>query len=273
MSEVAQELWLVRHGETEWSRDHRHTSTTDLPLTAVGVRRSPAGSPAGSTAADFDLVLTSPAAAGPATPPSWPGSPTPEVDADLAEWDYGDYEGITTVEIRETVPGWTGLDPPDARRRDRRRGRRRLDRVVDAGAGRGRPHPGLRARRTRCGRSPRAGSACRSPTAGCSAWTPPRCRCSATSATAASSSAGTPEPPRWAALDGAGPDAATVDPCRCGPQCPRCPTPSESIDGPSSCADHGAVPPLWRPTGAVVRRLRRPPARPRTGSRPTCPGR
>ena len=36
MSEVAQELWLVRHGETEWSRDHRHTSTTDLPLTDAG---------------------------------------------------------------------------------------------------------------------------------------------------------------------------------------------------------------------------------------------
>ncbi len=99
------EVWLVRHGETEWSRDHRHTSHTDLPLTAVG--EETARSLAGRLAAvDFDLVLTSPRERARRTA-SLAGFPDAEVDEDLVEWDYGEYEGITTVEIRQTVPGWS----------------------------------------------------------------------------------------------------------------------------------------------------------------------
>jgi probable phosphoglycerate mutase len=103
------ELWLVRHGETEWSRDGKHTSTTDLPLTDEGeeVARSLAPRLTGS----FDLVLTSPRLRARRTA-ELTGHPEAEPDEDLAEWGYGDYEGRTTEEIRETVPGWTVWSHP-----------------------------------------------------------------------------------------------------------------------------------------------------------------
>jgi len=98
-------LWLVRHGETEWSRDGRHTSTTDLELTASGERvaRELAPRLAGEK---FDLVLTSPRQRARRTA-VLAGFPDAEVEPDLVEWDYGNYEGLTTAEIRESVPGWT----------------------------------------------------------------------------------------------------------------------------------------------------------------------
>ncbi len=104
-TDTPDELWLVRHGETEWSRDGRHTSVTDLPLTDNGVqvatelRRRLAG-------VHFDLVLTSPRQRARRTA-ELAGFPDAQVDQDLAEWGYGDYEGVTTAEIREQVPGWT----------------------------------------------------------------------------------------------------------------------------------------------------------------------
>ena len=98
-------LWLVRHGETEWSKSGRHTSTTDLPLTAEGERI--AGELRDRLQGhDFDLVLTSPRQRARRTA-ELAGFAHAEVDDDLVEWDYGDYEGITTAQIRETVPGWT----------------------------------------------------------------------------------------------------------------------------------------------------------------------
>lgn len=99
------ELWLVRHGETEWSRDHKHTSVTDLPLTPVGeraacvVRDRLAGE-------EFDQVLTSPRLRARRTA-ELAGFAGAEIVDELVEWGYGDYEGVTTAEIRETVPGWT----------------------------------------------------------------------------------------------------------------------------------------------------------------------
>ncbi|WP_344842247.1 histidine phosphatase family protein [Kribbella ginsengisoli] len=98
-------LWLVRHGETEWSKSGRHTSTTDLPLTAEGERIA-ASLAERLTGHDFDLVLTSPRQRARRTA-ELAGFPKAEVDDDLVEWDYGDYEGITTADIRKTVPGWT----------------------------------------------------------------------------------------------------------------------------------------------------------------------
>jgi hypothetical protein len=101
----AREVWLVRHGETEWSRDGRHTSTTDLPLTDVGRRVA-------ETLSDrldddrFDLVLTSPRQRAGETA-CLAGHADAEVDDDLAEWDYGDLEGLTTEQIRTTYPDWT----------------------------------------------------------------------------------------------------------------------------------------------------------------------
>lgn len=103
-------VFLVRHGETEWSRSGRHTSVTDLPLTPEGERiaTSLRDRLAGES---FDLVLTSPRQRARRTA-ELAGFPDAEVDDDLVEWNYGDYEGITTAEIRETVPGWTVWDNP-----------------------------------------------------------------------------------------------------------------------------------------------------------------
>jgi broad specificity phosphatase PhoE len=98
-------IWLVRHGETEWSKSGRHTSTTDLPLTSEGERIA-AGLRDRLAEQKFALVLTSPRQRARRTA-VLAGFPDAEVDEDLVEWDYGDYEGITTAEIRKTVPGWT----------------------------------------------------------------------------------------------------------------------------------------------------------------------
>jgi broad specificity phosphatase PhoE len=104
------QVFLVRHGETEWSKSGRHTSVTDLPLTPEG--ESVAASLRSRLAAEsFDLVLTSPRQRARRTA-ELAGYPDAEVDDDLVEWNYGDYEGITTAEIRETVPGWTVWDDP-----------------------------------------------------------------------------------------------------------------------------------------------------------------
>ena len=122
------EVWLVRHGETAWSRDHRHTSTTDLPLTEVGVQVAQrlAERLAG---VGFDLVLTSPRQRARRTA-ELAGFAAAEVDDDLVEWDYGDYEGITTAEIRETVPGWTVWTHPSPGGETAAQVTGRLDRVV-----------------------------------------------------------------------------------------------------------------------------------------------
>jgi probable phosphoglycerate mutase len=131
------ELWLVRHGETEWSRDGRHTSTTDLDLTDDGadVARSLRDR---LTATPFDLVLSSPRRRARRTA-ELAGFPDVEVDDDLVEWDYGDYEGVTTAEIRETVPRWTVWTHPTPGGETADQVSARLDRVVArarAGGGR-----------------------------------------------------------------------------------------------------------------------------------------
>jgi broad specificity phosphatase PhoE len=105
------EVWLVRHGETEWSRDHRHTSTTDLPLTDAGAEVASGLRP--RLDRDFALVLTSPRRRARDTA-ELAGHGGAEADEDHAEWAYGDYEGITSEEIRESVPGltvWTHPSP------------------------------------------------------------------------------------------------------------------------------------------------------------------
>jgi len=98
-------LWLVRHGETEWSRDGRHTSLSDIPLTGAGVE---AAREVGRRLAGhrFALVLTSPRIRARHTA-ALAGFPDAVVDDDLVEWFYGTYEGITTEEIRKSDPEWT----------------------------------------------------------------------------------------------------------------------------------------------------------------------
>jgi len=99
------ELWLVRHGETEWSRDGRHTGRTDIALTAHGERQAEALAPL-LAGLDPVLVLCSPRKRARRTA-ELAGLRIDEIDGDLAEWDYGDYEGLTTEQIRQDVPGWT----------------------------------------------------------------------------------------------------------------------------------------------------------------------
>ena len=102
---TTEQRWIVRHGPTEWSRDGRHTSVTDLPLLPESEDDARA---LGPRLADLDpvLVLTSPRQRARRTA-ELAGFADAEVDDDLAEWAYGDYEGITTAEIRETRPGWS----------------------------------------------------------------------------------------------------------------------------------------------------------------------
>jgi probable phosphoglycerate mutase len=97
-------LWLIRHGETVWSASGRHTSSTDLPLTEEGERkaRTVGCLLAGKT---FKLVLASPSRR--AIDTCRLAGYSPEVTADLREWDYGVYEGLTTEEIQAQNPGWT----------------------------------------------------------------------------------------------------------------------------------------------------------------------
>ena len=102
---TSSELWLVRHGPTEWSRSGRHTSVTDLPLLADGEQDAVDLAPR-LAQVGFRQVLTSPRQRARRTA-ELAGFPGAEVDEDLVEWAYGEYEGLTTPEIRERVPGWT----------------------------------------------------------------------------------------------------------------------------------------------------------------------
>ena len=124
------ELWLVRHGETEWSRTGQHTSVTDLELTpdgeAIAARlQEPLAEQS------FVRVLSSPRRRARRTA-ELAGFVDVETDDDLAEWAYGDYEGLTTPQIHESDPHWsvwTGVTP-GGETRDQVAAR--LDRVVAA---------------------------------------------------------------------------------------------------------------------------------------------
>jgi broad specificity phosphatase PhoE len=129
MTDVAHgELWIIRHGETEWSSAGRHTSRTELPLTEAGERAARELAPrlAGT---HFDLVLTSPRERARRTA-ALAGFADAEVSEDLVEWDYGEYEGITTAQIRERDPGWTVWTHPCPGGEDAEAVASRLDRVV-----------------------------------------------------------------------------------------------------------------------------------------------
>ena len=100
------ELWLLRHGATEWSRNGRHTGSTDLPLLREGEDEARALAPALASVA-FDAVLVSPLQRARRTAELASLGEQAQLCDDLLEWNYGAYEGITTATIRETVPGWT----------------------------------------------------------------------------------------------------------------------------------------------------------------------
>jgi len=99
------EILLARHGETEWSRDRRHTGRTDIPLTDNG-RRQAAVLGDALAGRSFARVLSSPLSRALDTCREAGLGDQAELTADLYEWDYGEYEGITTAEIRTRRPGW-----------------------------------------------------------------------------------------------------------------------------------------------------------------------
>lgn len=109
---MGHEIWLIRHGRTEWSHTGRHTGRTDIPLDDVGEQqaRAIAGILQGRT---FDEVLVSPLARARATSRA-AGLDDDHLDPDLLEWDYGAWEGRTTSEIRIELgePDWTIWSAP-----------------------------------------------------------------------------------------------------------------------------------------------------------------
>jgi broad specificity phosphatase PhoE len=106
-------VWLVRHGETEWSKSGQHTGRTDIPLTAEGERQGKALGRhlAGQT---FARVLTRPLARARETCRLAGFDGVAEVSEDLLEWNYGIYEGRTTAAIRAEQPGWSIWTTPVA---------------------------------------------------------------------------------------------------------------------------------------------------------------
>jgi broad specificity phosphatase PhoE len=105
VSEIFPVIYLARHGETVWSREGRHTGRTDLPLTPQGERNAQRLRErlAGLV---FVKVLTSPLQRAKRTCELAGFGAVAEVDPDLVEWNYGDYEGIRTAEIRKKRPDW-----------------------------------------------------------------------------------------------------------------------------------------------------------------------
>ena len=148
-TEQAGELYVVRHGATEWSVNGRHTGRTDLPLLPDGEAQARAvgrlldGRP-------FALVLASPLRRARHTCELAGYDSVAEIDDDLLEWDYGDLEGLTSVEIRSEIPDWTVFDGPVP-------GGETLAQVATAR----RPghRPGARRRRRQPGRGPRTRAA------------------------------------------------------------------------------------------------------------------
>jgi len=117
-------IYLIRHGETEWSRDHRHTGRTDLPLTPRGEQQA---RDLGARLRSFSFahVLTSPLRRARATCALAGVGDGAQDDANLREWDCGDYEGLTLEQIHAARPGWLlyrdgcpgGESPADIRAR------------------------------------------------------------------------------------------------------------------------------------------------------------
>jgi broad specificity phosphatase PhoE len=99
-------IWLIRHGETEWSRSGAHTGRTDLPLTATG-RDNAAAIGRWFKGQTFALVLTSPMERARDTCLLAGYGDGAQVDPNLCEWDYGNYEGRATPDIQKERPGWS----------------------------------------------------------------------------------------------------------------------------------------------------------------------
>jgi len=105
------ELWLLRHGATEWALNGRHTGSTDIPLVPQGEAEAHALAPL-LAQHTFDAVYCSPLQRARRTCELAGLGGQAQLEPDLREWNYGRYEGITTAEIRQSIPGWTVFSHP-----------------------------------------------------------------------------------------------------------------------------------------------------------------
>ena len=170
----SRELWLVRHGETEWARLGRHTGRTDVPLTDLGRDQARAlGRRLAGHA--FGLVLSSPLSRARDTASLAGFGDVAVDDPDLMEWDYGSLEGRRTAEILADYPGWTIWQGPWPGGENIEQVAARADRIVARvrSAGPGATSSSLHTD-TSSASSALAGWAFRPLLAGCSRWTPPR---------------------------------------------------------------------------------------------------
>jgi broad specificity phosphatase PhoE len=131
-----QQIWLIRHGETDWSRSGRHTGRSDIPLTPAGERQ--AGALGRRLAGrSFALVLTSPLGRARETCRLAGYGEVAHIADDLREWDYGVYEGRTTADIRREEPGWSIWTNPvpggESIAQVGERARRVIERAITAG--------------------------------------------------------------------------------------------------------------------------------------------
>ena len=108
MPDELRQVWIVRHGDTEWSQSGQHTGRTDLPLLGSGRDQGSRLRPV-LASRRFAAVFTSPRRRAAETA-ALAGFASAVPDADLAEWDYGDYEGLTSVQVQSRAPGWTLWD-------------------------------------------------------------------------------------------------------------------------------------------------------------------
>lgn len=123
-------LALVRHGRTAWSAAGRHTGRTDIPLDDEGREQARAAGPA-VAAIGIDRIRVSPLVRARETCALLGLGIDPIVEDDLVEWDYGDYEGITTAEIRASASGWTVFGAPCPGGETADDVAERVDRVID----------------------------------------------------------------------------------------------------------------------------------------------
>ncbi len=129
------EIWLIRHGETAWTVTGQHTGKRDIPMTETGESHAMA---VGKflNGKSFEMVLVSPLSRAQDTCRLAGYAKNAIVVSEIAEWDYGNYEGRTRQEIRQEIPGWTiwsnGVPGGETLEQVAQRAQRTIERILNA---------------------------------------------------------------------------------------------------------------------------------------------